>query len=309
MKGFVVLAALAALPAAAQQVQVSLSPNGPTVGDRVEAVIALRLDGIQAAALGAEPRFPVWGHTWGEAEILAASEPRRTPAEDGSIFYQQRLTLVAFRPGQVALPPVAIAVPLRSRTVQATTPAGLAIDVHSVLPKDAKGLKPKDAKPPVPLPVGEAFWWTLAGMLAACLALGLLLLRQHRRSGAGQAPHPVLEPLPELAAALDRLAAEPSAVRLHTGLSLAFRHYLARTLGFGAEECTTSEVQRHLLAGRLPAALVRQSVDLLRACDLVKFARQDVAPERCRERLETAHRIGSEIDEHTRPVPVLEAAG
>lgn len=308
MKGFVVLAVLAALPAAAQQVQVSLSPNGPTVGDRVEAVIALRVDRVQAGALAAGPRFPVWGHTWGEAEILAASPPRKTAAPDGAILYQQRLTLAAFRPGQVPLPPVAIAVPLRLRTVQATTPAGLAIDVRSVLPKAAKGLKPKDAKPPVPLPVGEAFWWTLAGMLAACLALGLLLLRQHRRSGAGKAPLPVLEPLAELAAALDRLAAEP-AVRLHTGLSLAFRHYLVRTLGFGAEECTTSEVQRHLLAGRLPAALVRQAVDLLRACDLVKFARQEVAPERCRERLETAHRIGSEIDDHTRPVPALEATG
>jgi hypothetical protein len=309
MRTVFALAGLIAVPLSAQQVQVSLSPNGPTVGDRVEAVIALRVDRVQAGALAAEPRFPVWGHTWGEAEILAASEPRKSIVPDGSILYQQRLTLAAFRPGQVPLPPVEIAVPLRSRTVQATTPAGLAIDMRSVLPKEAKGLKPKDAKPPVPLPVGEAFWWTLAGMLAACLALGLLLLRQHRRSGAGEAPHPVLEPLPELAAALDRLVAEPSAVRLHTGLSLAFRHYLARTLGFGAEECTTSEVQRHLLAGRLPAALVRQSVDLLRACDLVKFARQEVAPERCRERLETAHRIGSEIDEHTRPVPALEATG
>jgi hypothetical protein len=294
------------LPASAQQVQVSLSPNGPTVGDRVEVVIALRVD---PARLAAEPRFPVWGRTWGEAEIVAASEPRRTVAPDGAVLYQQRLTLAAFRPGKVPLPPVQIAVPLRSRTVQAATPDGLSLDLRSVLPKDAKGLKPKAAKPPVGLPIGEAFWWTLAGMLAACLAVGLLILRQNRKGAAEEAPRPDLAPLPELAAALDRLAAEPSAVRLHTGISLAFRHYLARVLSFGAEEHTTTEIQRHLLASRLPAPLVRQAVDLLRACDLVKFARQEVDPERSRERLDTARRIGAEIDERTQPVPALEAAG
>jgi hypothetical protein len=304
---------LLALPASAQQVQVSLSPNAPTVGDRVEAVIALRVDPTMVGALAAEPRFPVWSRTWGEADILISSAPRRTTEADGAVLYQQRLTLAAFHPGKVPLPPVQIAVPLRSRTVQASTPAGLSLDLRSVLPKNARNLKPKPPKPPVELPIGETFWWTLAGMLAACLVLGLLILRQSRRKDAvDEAPRLDLAPLPELTAALDRLANEPSAVRLHTGLSLAFRHYLARALGFSAEEHTTTEIQRHLLAGRLPAQLVRQSVDLLRACDLVKFARQEVDPERSRERLDSARRIGMEIDERTRPAPtpqVLEATG
>jgi hypothetical protein len=298
-----------AVPAAAQQVQVSLSPNQPAVGDRVEAVIAVQVD---PTVLAADPRFPVWGRTWGEVDILAASEPRRTMEADGSVVYRQRLTLAAFRPGKVPLPPMAIAVPLRSRTVQVSTPAGLSVDLRSVLPRDRKDLKPKAPRAPVRLPVGDAFWWTLAGMLAACLALGLLILRQRRHAGPAAAPQPDLAPFPELAATLDRLGAEPSAVRLHTGLSLAFRHFLSRALGFGAEEHTTTEIQRHLLAGRLPAPLVRQSVDLLRACDLVKFARQEVDPERSRERLDSVRRLGMEIDERTRPAPVqevLEAVG
>lgn len=309
MRSIVFLVAITAVPLQAQQVQVSLTPNRPSVGDRVEAVIALQVD---PAVLAAEPRFPAWGRTWGEVDILAASPPRRTDEADGSAVYRQRLTLAAFRPGKVPLPPMAIAVPLRSRTVQVSTPAGLSLDLRSVLPKDEKNLKslaPKPPKAPVPLPVGDAFWWTLAGMLAACLALGFLILRQRRSAEPAEAPLPDLAPFPELAAALDRLEAEPSAVRLHTGLSLAFRRYLARTLGFGAEEHTTTEIQRQLLAGRLPAPLVRQSVDLLRACDLVKFAREEVNPERSRERLDAARRIGMEIDERTRPAPVLEATG
>lgn len=309
MKRALVLAVLTALPASAQQVQVSLNRTQPTVGDRIEAMIELRVD---PKLLAADPRFPVWGRTWGEADILAASEPGRSAGPDGSVIYRQHLTLAAFRPGKVPLPSVKLAVPLRSGTVQASTPSGLSIDVHSVLPKDGKKPKPKPPKAPVSLPIGNAFWWTLAGMLAACLALGFLILRQRRTGEAAEAPRPDLAPFPELAAALDRLAVEPSAVRLHTGLSLAFRHYLARALGFGAEEHTTTEIQRQLLAGRLPAPLVRQSVELLRACDLVKFARQEVDPERSRERLDAARRLGMEIDERIRPAAapqVLEATG
>lgn len=309
MRTVVFVGLLLALPASAQKVQVNLSRSQPTVGDRIEAVIELRVDSTTARELTADPRFPVWGRTWGEADILATSPPGKTLEAGGSVVYRQHLTLTAFQTGKVPLPSMEIAVPLRSRTVQVATPSGLSIDVQSVLPQGAKKLKPKPPKPPVSLPIGDAFWWTLAGMLAACLALGLLILRQNRKVAEAAAPRPDLAPLPELAAALDRLAAEPSAVRLHTGLSLAFRHYLARVLGFGAEEHTTTEIQRHLLAGRLPAQLVRQSVDLLRACDLVKFARQEVDPERSRERLDTARRIGMEIDERTRPVAALEATG
>lgn len=293
---------LLAAPLSGQTVQVTLSPHGPTVGDPVEAVIALRLD---PDALAAEPRFPVWKETWGEADVLRHSEPRKVSES----LYEQHLTLAAFRTGRVPLPPVEIAVPLRSRTVRVSTPEGLSLDVRSVLPQGARDLRPKAARPPVALPVGEAFWWTLAAMLAACLALGFLLYRQHRRAGVPAAAAPaVLTPFDELAVALKRLAGEP-AVRLHTGLSLAFRRYLGRSLDFGAQESTTSEVQRRLLASRLPAPLVRQSVDLLRACDLVKFARQEVGAERCRERLDTARQAAGEIEERLRPAAPLEATG
>jgi hypothetical protein len=300
-----------ALPASAQQVQVNLSPNGPTVGDRVEAVITLR---VEAGALAGEPRFPVWRETWGEAEVVGKAEPRKVSEANGAAVYEQRLTLAAFRTGRVPLPPVQIAVPLRSRTVQATTPAGLSVDVRSVIPRTEKNPHPKAAKPPVALPIGEAFWWTLAGMLAACLIVGFLLFRR-RAVREPEAVRPALAPFDELAAALAGLARETSAVRLHTALSLALRQYLGRTLSFPAGESTTSEIHRRLLAGRLPAPLVRQTVDLLRACDLVKFARprqEPVGEERSRERIDAARRIAEEVEELTRlsaGAQPLEAAG
>lgn len=286
----------------------NLSPSSVTVGDRIDAVITLQ---VESSALMGEPRFPAWRETWGEAEIVAKSEPEKVSEQNGKAVYRQRLTLAAFRPGNVPLPPVSIAVPLRNRTVQASTPAGLSLNLHSVLPKGEKNPQPKPEKPPVRLPIGEAFWWTLAAMSLACLIVGWLLLRQRRARPEPEAKRPDLSPFDELADLLGRLGRETSPVRLHTALSLAFRRYLSRTLSFPAEESTTSEIHRHLLAGRLPAPLVRQAVELLRSCDLVKFSRQAVGEDRSRERLEAARRIAEEVDERLHPAEtaLLEAAG
>ncbi len=287
----------------------NLSPNGPTVGDRVEAVITLRVD---PSTLSSDPRFPSWSQTWGEAEVVGRTEPRKVSEAGGTAVFEQRLVLAAFRPGKVELPPVRIAVPLRARTVQVSTPAGLSLDVKTVLPQGEKDLKLKPPKPAVPLPIGERFWWTLAAMLAVCLALGLLLFLRRGKGDETAMERPDLPPLGELLAALDRLAGEPSAVRAHTGLSLAFRRYLGRALVFHAAESTTSEIHRYLLSHRLPAPLVRQSVELLRSCDLVKFARFEEPGDSTQGRLDAARRVAGEVDAYAlpaEPLPSLEATG
>ena len=64
-----VLALFAAplLAEAAPRVTVTLNPQQPTVGDRVEAVLTLT---VPTAELAADPRFPAWSGRWGEAEVL-----------------------------------------------------------------------------------------------------------------------------------------------------------------------------------------------------------------------------------------------
>jgi hypothetical protein len=282
-------------------VQVTLSPNQPTVGDRIAATITLQ---VAPGSLAAEPRFPTWKATWGEAEVVEKGKPEKV----SETIWRQRLVLAAFRTGQVPLPPIQIAVPFRDRTVQASTPAGLSLDVRSVLPKGEKNPQPKPERPPVPLPIGDAFWWTLGAMSLACLILGALLLRK-RKTGEEPETLPALAPFEELNTILDRLSSESSSVRLHTSLSLAFRRYLARTLDFPAEERTTSEIHRSLLSGRLPAPMVRQAVELLRSCDLVKFARLEVDEDLSRQRIDIARRIAGEVEERLRAVEPLERAG
>ena len=300
----VLLFVLGSQPALAQpRLDVSLNPRQVTVGDRIEAVLTLRAN---PAALAGDPRFPVWSRTWGEAEVLDKEEARRVSAENGGAVWQQRVVLAAFRTGKIDLPPVAVAVPLRDRTLQVKTPANLSIQVRSVLPPGEKNPKPKPAAPPRPLPIGEAFWWTLAAASAlALLALWGVWWQSRRTVAEAEAAQPPLPPFDELLRELDRLGDEPSAVRLHTRLSLALRHYLGRSLDFPALESTTSEIQRRLSL-RLPGPLVRPVVELLRACDLVKFARQEVGQERTQERVAAARRTAREIEQHLLPVEPID---
>jgi hypothetical protein len=286
-------------------------PGGAvTVGDRLEAVVTVS---VPAGLAAAAPRFPVWRDAWGDAEVREHGEVQESEGPDGAAVFRQRLVLAAFRPGRVELPPVSIAVPLRSGTVEAWTPAGLAVTVRSVLPAGAKDLRPP--APPRPLPLGLPFFITLAVLAAVAAAAVLALRRQaQRRRAAGDAAvlAPPAPPLQELLASLDRLAAEASPLALHTGLSHALRRYLGRTAGFRAPESTTSEIQRALTARGWPGSRARSVVELLRACDLVKFARHEAAAERGRERLAAARRLGEEIDADARRAAAaapLEAAG
>jgi len=304
---------LAATPLLAQPfpVTVTLDPKDPTVGDPVRATITLR---VPTANLAADPRFPAWGKTWGEVEIAGKTLPGKISEQGGIAVWEQRLTLAAFRTGSVPLPGIAIAVPLKTGTVQAPTPAGLALTVRSVIPPNEKDTTPRPAAQPRSLPLGERFWWTVAGLAAACLAAAAILWRRRRLAQGGSRMVPALPPLAELTAELDRLRAEPSMLALHTALSFALRRYLGRRLPFPAVESTTSDIQRQLLSRRMPGPLVRQTVELLRTCDLVKFARQEVGETQGRERAEAARRLGEEWESHLAPAAAespeaLEATG
>jgi hypothetical protein len=300
---------LLALPAAAQtepKVEVSLIPKDQlTVGDRVEAVLTLRVD---PATLASDPRFPVWATSWGDVEVLEKSEPERIE-ENGATLWRQRLSLAAFRPGSIDLPPVEIAVPLRDRTAQVRTPAGLTLTVRSVLPAGEEGQEPKPPAGLRQLPIGAPFWWTLGASVPVLALLAWGLWRRRAGETVEEAVQMQLPPFEELLGELDRIAAEPSTVRLHTRLSLALRAYLGRSLDFPAAERTTSEIHRSLLARRMPGTLVRQLVELLRACDLVKFARQDVGEERSRERLAAARQLARETETWARPVEPVHFSG
>jgi hypothetical protein len=319
------LLAVAAPPAAAAtaprdaddapRLDVQIAAGEPTVGDHVDVDLVLDVPSRPAEA----PRFPAWEDAWGEAEIVSVGEVTSEEPADGrnGVVYRQRVTVAAFRPGRVALPPQQVVVPAggeagqRSRTL--TTPADLALDIHSVLPAASEDggaadgtvptPPPQPARPPVEYPVGARFWWT-AGLLAAALvALAALLWRRRRRRLAGtEAGAPALPPFAELSRHLDAARRDADPADGLTRVSLALRRYLGRRLAFPAAESTTSEIRRQLAARRLPDGVARRCGELLGACDLVKFARRPATTDDVATWADAAADTARRIEEHLRPL-------
>ncbi len=274
-----------------------IAPEAATVGDRIEVLLTLTRTG----PLPSEPHFPVWKGRWGEAEILETGRVERSEGPEGPI-YRQRLVLSSFQTGRVELPPTALRVPTGSGDVPVFTPSNLALDIRSVLPsaEKEKDPKPKPPNPPRALPIGREVWWTLGGLGAASALLFWADFRR-RRQAAGPSPKPFLPPLEELLQSLQALGAGTSPSEAHTRLSVALRRYLGRRLPFPALESTTSEIQRQLSSRRMPSAIAGRMVELLRACDLVKFARRPAAGEETLRRYDIARGLAQELESHLAP--------
>ncbi len=286
-----------------------------TVGDR--AVVTLELV-VPTAELAGEPRFPTWGKTWGDAEIVSTGPVERSAGVTGETVLRQSITLVAFRPGSVPLPPVAVVVTTNGGSRTISTPAGLALRIASVIPGDPQQAKPLPPAPPRPLPWGNRFWWTFAGLSLAALALGLWVFRRPKTAASAAR---VLPPLEELEHELARIAAnlgvEGRPARIASDLSSALRRYLGRELAFPALLSTTTEIERDLRSGGAPDAIVRKGGDLLRQLDRIKFSRRDAEPPEtagapANETLlvgaiASARTMATGLDRHLRPAPAPEA--
>lgn len=279
------------------QVDVALDPPVLTVGDPVEATLE-----IVVAGDGSDVLFPDWSKGWGDAEVLDAGEVERTPIGEGARL-RQRLRLTAFKPGKVALPPVAIRLD-RDGSSRVSTPAGLELEVRSVLPEDEAEVAPMPPEPPRPLALPTAAYWTMGALVAAIVAAALVA----RRRARGAKPVRALSPFEELVGALGALgdaAPEPGYERL----SNALRRYLGRALDFPAVESSTREIERALAARRLDPALVQRAARLLRESDLVKFGRRAAARELLAQRAADARGIGEAVELHLRPAVTTEQGG
>ncbi len=300
----------AALPCAAQVVEmaearegvglleVALSPAEITVGDRIEARLTLVWTGPEPES---EPRFPVWRETWGKAEVLSAGDVEVVIGPGARRVYRQALVLTAFSTGEVVLPEVTVALPLTGETIEINNHRDAGFEVRSVLPDEQQELEPRPAAPPRPLISDRRFAWTAGGLAGFNLLAAWLLGRRLRRaSPGGVAPRPPAEPLPEFLHRLQRLdpaAAEPA----HTGLSLVLRNFLGRSLDFPTAESTTTEIRRRLRATELESEVAENAVELLSACDQVKFARLPVPAQVTRGRLRAARDLGHGIDRCLNP--------
>lgn len=278
--------------APAHRLRVTLTPETVTIGDRVEALITLETDG----PIAGPPRFPVWETHWGDAEILAAE----TPAQEEDGRWHQRLELAVFETGIATLRAVEVEVPGPAATSTART-APATIDVESILPAEGgEEVAPLPPEPVRPLPTGSTFWWAASLLALACAVLAFLLWRSVSRVRAALAALS-RSPLESFQLALERLRGEVGVERVYTGLSLELRRYIGRSLGFPAAEGTTTQIQRALRERNLPAELVRDTLELLREADQIKFARGSADRERLGRRLDDAERLVQEVEAWLEP--------
>jgi len=277
---------------------VEIDPTTVTIGDRFQARLELR----SSAPLGGQPRFPAWEEHWGDAEILAVDPPR----DEGGGLWSQRLTLAVFEIGLATLPAVEVEVPTAATTTAAVS-APVVVRVDSVLPATDEEIPPQPPEPLHELPAGRRFWIAAAALGLACLVLGFVALRRVRHIHSALEAM-ALSPIEAFDRALARLRSESLAAQAYTGLSLELRRYLGRRLTFPAAEGTTTQIQRSLRERKLPAELLRETLDLLREADQVKFARGAADPGRVRRRLDEAESLALAVENWLEPAPEQDEA-
>ena len=281
-------------------VAVEVAPGEHTVGDRVAVDVVVTTEAGSPA-----PRFPDWDEDWGTAEIVEVGEVETSEAPGGGVAYRQRLTLAAFATGRVPLPSQTVVLPIEGLAAQRLETPAAALEIASVLPPAAEGEArptPKPARPPELPPIGARFWWSFAILGSAVAALLALLFWRFRRRAENRGAMPALPPIGELEAGLAtaREASDPAEGLRRVSWSL--RRYLGRRLGFNAVESTSSEIRRRLVGRRLPDGVARPSLDLLLACDLVKFAGRPASPGDVERWAATAREIGGRVEQHLTPI-------
>ncbi len=260
------LAFVGATQARAQQASAGLSPAQVTVGDVFHAVLLARVDP------GTRVHFPDSLSLPADVERAGARAIRVDTLPGGELEMRAAYPLVAWRPGQHALPAAAIRVEASGGVRVAELVPGT-ITVNSVLPQDTTGIEPRPAKSV--LGASRVWWfWPLIVLLALLVGIGLWLLYRRRRPPVGAGLVPALDPRTAALAALDAALAQKWHERgemktFYVAVSEALRHYMATAEpALGTDLTTTELMARANHGGALESALA-----VLRSADMVKFAR------------------------------------
>jgi hypothetical protein len=297
-----VLLALAATgPAAAEGpslrtgVQVNAGVQTPasplTVGDPFTYTVEVRCPS------GADVVLPEPGKSLAPLEVRDLQQA--SVAEGDGQRVTLSLQLAAFTTGEVSIPAFNLQYTAPGTEAVALPVAESKVTITSVLTPDAQDIRDiREPFGPQEKPAGH-LWWLMA-LLA--LAGGALAWWARRRRGA---PAGTSAPRPETAheralAALDALRGlrldDPEALQAYyTGVSTVMREFLEARFAVRAMEATTRMIRRELEARSVPAAWQERVCGLLARADLVKFARQTIAPAQAAGDLEEARQAVLEV--------------
>jgi len=266
-----------------------------TVGDRFELEIEAVYDGETIVQMpGPNTKLDPF-------EIL--SHRYDTPIEDneGHIVARSYFTLTAFSTGQFEIP----ALDFRYRGIESEQEETLktepvTITVESVLTAESDDIR--DIKAPMEIP-RDWLRLILALVTGSLVALAILILWRKRKKLSEKEStqvSPVLPPHIAAYRALNRLSDSDlldrgEVVRYHVEVSEIIRRYFAGRFDVDALEMTSQDLLASL-PREVPLSLPQE---LLRQCDLVKFAKFEPS----RTESERVLQLAYEIIEITKPRP------
>ena len=216
-----------------------------------------------------------------------------------------KFIIAVYELGQLSVPPPRIQYrDITGRTHRVDIPTA-SVSVRGVVPPGRAQLR--DVKPPLMLPLP---WWVYAGIMSGIIGLILVCIliagfaRELWRRKRTPMSISISRTLPheEAFASLDALKRDNWRDIDHeaffANLSHTIRHYLARRFGIPALETTTSATVRYTMCvvpDGNSSTLVR---DLLRVCDLVKFARYQPDEDTCKRAWEEAWSVVKQTAPH-----------
>ena len=300
------VAATGGVRSAEPQLQLELSAQEATVGDRLQATLRVQLPAdasLETGSIGPQlGSFAVFAEQW--------SGPTR---EGDQRLWSWSGSLVSFRTGEFVVPPVRLEYLLADGRTESVESSAVDVVVRSVLdpqePDTDEIPELADLKPPASLEPDYSGLWLLAALLIAVAGVTGLAWWLQRRYAAKrveeesspeqfQSVPPHVWACEALQALLDRHLVEQGDFDSYFAeLSRIVKFYLGGRYSVDLMEHTSSEVPALLQQALTPEPTIEETAGLLGLADRVKFASERPAPEICRDAVDSVY----EIVKATRP--------
>ena len=258
-------------------IETSVDRNEITIGDDILYTVTITYDpsvSIEASSPGME---------LGKFEIkdIRIGEPER---HGGRLIREDQYVLSTYFTGDYTIPPLKVRFRAPSGEVGEVETDAIDIHVRSLTPEESENLTIRDIKDPV-LVEGHSRWPVILAVAAAVLLIAAVIMWfvfLRRRTEVAVSLEPPLPPDERALIALnalrndETLLAERRYKEFSTRLSEILRVYIHGRWGILAMDRTSHEISKELTDIGIPKSIREDLSHVFTACDLMKFAKQEI---------------------------------
>lgn len=268
----------------------SVSPKSATIAAPITARLSIRMAEGERARLPKKPPLPE------KAELLDMKVLPPVALEDGSVVQTVEFLFTMYKVGKAEFPAVAYEIVGADGQGRAHATAPTPFEIVSVRTDPNTADQPINIRPPVELPLDLKRYLLPALALLAAAIVGALLWRKlsaRRRMMTEEHGPPAVPPHLEAFESLASLKRQEMFSQGHGRrffflLSDIMRKYVEGRYGAPALERTTDEFEREFDLRFERKEKRDQLIDLMRTCDMVKFANKEALREDGDQAFDTA---------------------